>query len=201
MNQDWKHHVAMFWLCCCCVWMNGSLLQLTSAAAVEVFAVKYTFFFLCRGLFLWAFNCMIFYTRLIFVLVTCMDMWYNACVCVTTYMHGRSAWVFLYSKFSWRASQERLSCMSLDCKCPRSLLFAGLLAGVYIQCIICNCNQSWLEKLGLCCCLHGIIPAFSLVIVFRVIATVQRTIFYCLSSKVVLGSQSSLFSVGKFDFH
>ena len=20
MNQDWKHHVAMFWLCCCCVW-------------------------------------------------------------------------------------------------------------------------------------------------------------------------------------
>ena len=36
-------------------------------------------------------------------------------------------------------------------------------------------------------------------IVFRVIATVQRTIFYCLSSKVVLGSQSSLFSVGKFD--
>ena len=61
------------------------------------------------------------------------------------------------------------------------------------------CNSSWLEKLGLCCCLHGIIPAFSLVIVFRVIATVQRTIFYCLSSKVVLGSQSSLFSVGKFD--
>ena len=139
---------------------------------------------------------MIFYTRLIFVLITCMDMWYNACVCVTTYMHGRSAWVFLYSKFGWRASPERLSCMSLNCKCLKKFALCWT-AGwcVHTMHNLSACNSSWLEKLGLCCCLHGIIPAFSLVIVFRVIATVQRTIFYCLSWKVVWVHRFTKFTV------